>query len=305
MKRQPPYGSTDPDEPYLDRNMPVEEGSAVPASFFEWTQNEIIDVIEEAGIEPDDVLQLADAIKALGKVATVEIAQKNPVFPEILATGNVFTFTTSTGQIIVASAIEWQHRGLSSFDSANILSAGRTFATTASKTYHLVWDAPGTGDATPAGTYPNGRFQLIDRTGASPAEGDPSYDSTFDRMLIARVVTNGANALTVTALRNKAVLKGDADISATPVLVSGNGYRAEYAPSWNWARTPNMTFNAFVVATSIAGVGGEQAGVEGGANYTNVFSRTRYGASVDVLTDWNSNSNVATVSSSLKYGITA
>lgn len=306
MKYHAPFGSDDPDADYVDRNVPgVPVGSKIPAAVPNWTQREIVDVITKAGLAPDDVLQLADAIIVLGGVAAVEIAQKNPVFPEILASGSVFTFSTSTGQIIVASGIQWQHRGLSSFDSADILSADRTFATTASKTYHLVWDAPGTGDATPAATYPNGRFQLIDRTGASPAEGDPSYDGTFDRMLIARVVTNGANALTVTALRNKAVLKGDADISATPTLVSGNGYRAEYVPTWNWGRTPSMSFNAFVVATSIAGVGGEQAGVEGGANFTNVFARSRYGASVDVLTDFNAESNVSVVTSSMKYSIVA
>ncbi len=129
-----------------------------------------------------------------------------PIYPEITSTNNVLTFTSTTGQIVVDGGLGWVWRGALAFTSAAISAPDRTFATSASKTYHLMWDAPGTGNANPAATYPAGRFSLIDRTSASPAETDSSYDTTYDRMLVAKVATNGSNVLTVTALKNKARL---------------------------------------------------------------------------------------------------
>lgn len=72
MKYIPPYGSSDPDAPYVDRNSSTStSGSKIPAGFPNWTQREIVDVIEKAGIAPDDELQLASAIQA-GKINYAE-----------------------------------------------------------------------------------------------------------------------------------------------------------------------------------------------------------------------------------------
>lgn len=65
MKYQAPYGSSDPDADYVDRNSSTAtSGSKIPAGFPNWTQREIVDVIEKAGIVPDDELQLASAIQS-------------------------------------------------------------------------------------------------------------------------------------------------------------------------------------------------------------------------------------------------
>lgn len=67
MKYQAPYGSSDPDADYVDRNSSTAtSGSKIPAGFPNWTQREIVNVIEKAGFTPDDVLQLAAAIQSGG-----------------------------------------------------------------------------------------------------------------------------------------------------------------------------------------------------------------------------------------------
>ncbi len=64
MKYQAPFGSSDPDAAYVDRNSTTAtSGSKIPAGFPNWTQREIVDVIEKSGLTPDDALQLAAAIQ--------------------------------------------------------------------------------------------------------------------------------------------------------------------------------------------------------------------------------------------------
>ncbi len=65
MKYHPPFGSTDPDASYVDRNTPgAVRGSAVPAAAIEVPQREIVNVIAKSGIDPADGNQLASAIQS-------------------------------------------------------------------------------------------------------------------------------------------------------------------------------------------------------------------------------------------------
>lgn len=65
MKYHPPYGSSDPDASYVDRNSSTStSGSKVPAEAVEDTQREIVNVITRSGLTPDDDLQLAAAIQS-------------------------------------------------------------------------------------------------------------------------------------------------------------------------------------------------------------------------------------------------
>lgn len=67
MKYYPPYGSNDPDAPYIDKDVPgAVRGSAIPAKAVEKPQREIVDVILKAGLLPDDPLQLWEALQILG-----------------------------------------------------------------------------------------------------------------------------------------------------------------------------------------------------------------------------------------------
>lgn len=173
--------------------------------------------------------------------------QNLPIYPEITSSGNKFNPTTGTGQVVVDTATTWLWRGWKSFVSSDHNSGARTFSTTALHTYHLRWHAPGTGSATPSGTYPNGRFVLKDiaDSGYNPsalAETDAAFDSTYDDMLVCRVVCDSGNTPTVTSLVNKAVLK--ATIAGTARSISPFPSGSEVDHNYNFtialARTPKL-----------------------------------------------------------------
>lgn len=167
-----------------------------------------------------------------------------PIFPEVDGAGTI-AITAGSGNVVVDPGQGWVWRGIRAFSASDFSSGDRTFATAANKTYHLRWHAPGTGTATPAATYPNGRFELADMTSAIPVETDASYDTTYDRMLIARIVTNGSNVPATTPLINKhrlrlRYLSNDTRFTRT---TSGAGlFVVPFAAvSMNWARTPAVT----------------------------------------------------------------
>ena len=75
MKYQPPYGVSDENASYIDGNPALGiVGSAVPAKALEHTMREIVNVITEAGLTPDEnnLKQLALAIDVLIKKAMPE-----------------------------------------------------------------------------------------------------------------------------------------------------------------------------------------------------------------------------------------
>lgn len=68
MKYHAPYGSTDPDASYVDKDVPgAVRGSAVPAAAIEDPQRELVDLITKSGLVPGNALQLALAVQS-GKV---------------------------------------------------------------------------------------------------------------------------------------------------------------------------------------------------------------------------------------------
>jgi hypothetical protein len=183
-----------------------------------------------------------------------------PIFPEIIGTSsnpndysaNVLAFTGSVGQVVVNSGKSWQWRGLKLFSSASFAAADRTFATAASKTYHLRWNAPGTGAATPAASYPNGRFVLKDLADAaynpsSLSENHYTLDTQYDDMLCARVVTDAGNNPTITALANKARLCGNVTFDSGGVTRTSdaNAFIAVVFNQFtlNWSRNPVVAGN--------------------------------------------------------------
>lgn len=154
-----------------------------------------------------------------------------PVFPEIDTASNALAFTATTGQVVVNADQVFRHRGHRVVNTSDTAVGSRTFATVANKTYHLRWTW-----ASGAGSY-----SLADMTAASPAETDPSYDSTYDMMLAARVVTDGANLPTVTALKNKARLAATVAAELINNTATGdNEHQGTFSVSINWARRPDV-----------------------------------------------------------------
>lgn len=206
-------------------------------------------------------------------------ASTAPFFPEVLTADGRMTFTIGTGSIVIDTAQGFQHRGLIKYLTTNTILADRTFATAISKTYHLRWRAPGTGMATPAGSYPNGRFVLRDLadSGYNPSalsEASTVFDSTYDDMLLARVVTNGSNVLTVTALANLAALK--TSVSRTTTVSSPSATISD-AYTVNWARQPTVSLSGWNENVTATNTDGDETLIVPG-------SITRYGFVIDSYT---------------------
>jgi len=172
-----------------------------------------------------------------------------PFYPEIVTNSGVMQFSTSTGQVVLQDTSVWQWRGLRRYTTAMFTLVQRTFSTTPNRTYHLRWDAPGTGLAIPADTYPNGLFSLRDLTdsGYNPSAAQEQwaqFDTTYDSMLVARVKTDGANSPTVTTCLNKQYMMTTFQKSSATETFSSPG-----DPSWqipvsvtlNWSRMPRMS----------------------------------------------------------------
>lgn len=177
-----------------------------------------------------------------------------PVFPQI-ETGDFRLAVTNAGggSISVDPGQTWIWRGGRRIRADDLPT--RTVVTVPLKTYHLVWHAPGTGTATPAATYPAGRLELVDMTAL--VEAAPQYDSRPDRMLIARIVTNGANAPTITRLANAASLEIGASISFLDATyqddISPENITAGVDTPVNWSRRPKVALVGMTDITTAAG----------------------------------------------------
>lgn len=222
MDYNAPYGSIDPDAPYVDRSSPdAIQGSKVPRKAVEHPQREIVNVIVQSGLTPDgnDPTQLWQALKIL--------LTQNPVYPECLNSNGKFDVSSpSAGTVRVPAGIEWVIRGTLKYATA----ANVDLPTLPNKTYHLRWDR-------------QNLFRLRDLADAAynpttALETNSGFDSAYDDVLIARVTTNGANAATITNLINKPKL---ATMQTKRLSLSAAldwTVRASTAIPLNWARTP-------------------------------------------------------------------
>jgi hypothetical protein len=242
MKYNAPYGSADPNAAYVDRNTPgAVVGSRPPGKAIEGPQREIIAVIEAAGIDPSntDFTQLLQAIGNLIDQATggggdenyllmTQARSRLPIFPEVMtADGRLPVISPANGTVRVQAGYQFLHRGIFS-----VTTVQSDFSTVANKTYHLRW----TKDA---------GFALKDladsayNSGALP-EADVIFDSSYDDMLVARVVTSGGNVATIKQLANKAKLF--ATFTKTTMEQKSGGWTGLPAlqASQDWARTPTQ-----------------------------------------------------------------
>lgn len=221
---------------------------------FNRIEAEIGEVIGYAGLTPTDdrFTQLREAIMALIAAGLVPPASAGtsveyilmsqararlPIFPDVdTSDGKIVVTSPSTGTVRVPGGTSFLHRGIWLTTTAQT-----DFATSASKTYHLRW-SPGDG------------FELLDLadTGYNPsvlAETDTAFDSTYDDMLVARVITNSSNVATITNLSNKDRLKDrgqTAMIRHKPWVDNTLPYNISTGTlvTINWARRPQMAVTA-------------------------------------------------------------
>lgn len=195
--------------------------------------------------DPDTAIesQYVDAINVLIGLqveALSQIQMSVRIYPEILNEAGVIVVTSpSTGSVRIPAAVEFKHHGAFSVATTEI-----DFTTEASKTYHIRWSIDN-------GFSINDLSDLAYNPG-SILETDASFDTTYDDMLISRIVTSAANVSSITNLVNKIdlVVVGDSpDISPTTYQDNTSILSMTATPAStalidiNWSRTPVSSFN--------------------------------------------------------------
>lgn len=208
---------------------------------FNRLEAEMNSIVQEAGTEATDGSNdaVVTAINALisaatggnpaGYVLMSQVRSRLPIFPEIInADGRIVISSPSTGVIRIPGGVDFVHRGV-----FNVTTTQTDLNTDASKTYHIRWN-------------PTDGFTLNDLASnvynsGSASETSDVFDSTYDDMLISRVVTNSSNVATITNLSNKHQLKtsGEMVVPAQTYEVTSPSALQNYEPvELNWARKP-------------------------------------------------------------------
>ena len=168
---------------------------------FHRLESELGNLITHAGLTGSDAdySQVRKAIEALISAATgggdvsnyllmTQARTRLPIYPEVVSTdGKINISAPATGTVRVPGNVDLVHRGI-----FTVTSAETDFTTQANKTYHVRWN-------------PTDGFTLNDLSSATynpsaAAETSTVFDSTFDDMLLSRVVTNSSNVATFTKL---------------------------------------------------------------------------------------------------------
>lgn len=215
---------------------------------FHRLESEVGEVIDFAGLTGDDadLTQLRQAIEAMIAAATgggdtsqfllvSQARARLPIWPEIVSADNKMNVSSpASGTIRIPGGVDFWHRGI-----YKITTVQTDFASLASKTYHVRWNA--------TSGYVMKDLADVAYNPGGVAETDARFDSTYDDMLIARVVTNSSNVPTITNLANAVRLKtsasrnpSNADAGAsgvvTPFVFLGSGF----------ARTPIASLQSTV-----------------------------------------------------------
>ena len=184
-----------------------------------------------------------------------------PIYPEVVASSKILSVSSpSAGVVQVDDGGSFVHRGFVTYQTTDAPLADRQFTTAPGATYHLRWQ------------YNGGAPQYVLRNLTDPgynpgglAETDAAFDTTFDDMLLARVVTDGGNVATITALKNADRLTFSINFNCTDSAANGdivfgagnyvivpvrtdNGLSVLLLPpvvtSINFSRTPDVLWSA-------------------------------------------------------------
>lgn len=249
-------------------------------------QGQIKDIASEAGVIPShegDITLLKRAVLALIDAATGggtadnyilmdQARSRLPIYPDVQhETGHLGVLSPSTGTVRVPGNRTFLHRGI-----FPVTTVQTDFATDPSKTYHLRWN-PTDGFVLrdlASGTYNPGTL----------AETNTAFDTTYDDMLVARVITNSSNVATITNLANRAQLRARISVAGVPYAADNHSWRCDYNVALNWGRTPEFV----ALNSSVYSAQPLTAKTEGGSNNIITESYTRYSVVHGVLSDWDS-----------------
>lgn len=239
MKYNQPAGAA-ADAPYLDGNRSAGIRGSIPsAAAIEHAQRELVHLIEFSGQTPNalDLTQVRQAIETLIAAATgggdvetyltlLQASARLPIFPEVQSSSGHFgVFSPEAGKVRIPAGVSFLHRGIAPHTSIET-----DLVTSPNKTYHLRWNST---DGFALKDLASGTYNP-----SVAAEGKSAFDSTFDDMLGARVVTSASNVVTVTNLINKDRLSAVFE-KTTMERQSGAWSGLPFlSGALNWARTP-------------------------------------------------------------------
>lgn len=255
---------------------------------FHRIEAELGELITFAGLVPTDAQynQVRLAVQALIAAATGggeaedyvlidQLAARIPIFPEVqTADGKMNITSPANGTIRMPGGINFLHRGV-----VPHVTVQTDFNTVSSRTYHLRWN-------------PTDGYQLkhLGDNTYNPdglAEDNVFFDSTFDSMLIARVITNAGNVPTITPLANKdrMDIQGYTNNGATPIIIQPGDASASVTfdlVNQNWARRPRFLSANPVMGATATGTNG---GLDGKANQC-ALTATRYKVTAQIGSDF-------------------
>ncbi len=265
--------------------------------------SEIGHVLTYNGITPSngDMEQLRKAIQAQIDASTgggdpssyltlLQASSRLPIFPEVQnAAGHFGVVSPGAGQVRVPAGVSFLHRGISPYNTSQT-----DLATDASKAYHLRWNK-------------TDGFTLKDLAsgGYNPgtvSESDAKFDTTFDDMLVARVITNSSNVPTITNLVNRDRLFLSTRITGTATGNPSGNYNFSTTQSFNWARTPKTkSISGSIAAAAVS----PQGSMDGACGYVTIPTLDRYSAAADVLADWSAGTTIVSPSAYLDFNLSA
>lgn len=295
---QPPFAATaakrEPTPTEQAAGFPCEVDKALLNGMFHRSQAETRALLDAAAISGDpaafdNVLRavnaliankIPDAVDPSGFLSSAQLQARLPIHADVqTASGRIAVTSPSNGTVRLVGGETIMHRGVNP-----VTVPSRDFATSPSKTYHLRWRAQGGWallDLADAATYNGGGLPEIHR----------SFDTDFDDVLVARVVTSAANAATITRLANAADLRGSFAAPGTNPRDAGRNFaRFDVSWTWDWGRVPRQVP---YVLSSVFGSGVREdsdraiyaRGDYGGA-LLDTIPATRYGASVTWMEDF-------------------
>jgi len=252
-----------------------------------------------SGTEGDDttvlqaILALINAAAGGGETSDYvlfsQAQARLPIFPEVTTNNGVIAVTApSTGTVRVPASATILHRGIRTYTTAET-----DLSTTASKTYHLRWN-------------PTDGFALKDLadTGYNPtvaAETNAAFDSSYDDMLVARIVTNSSNVATITNLVNKDRLFSSTRQTGTPTSLGAGTLAYSATETVNWARAARLQ----AVSGSVQADMSPAASMDHIASWVDNIVVTRYSAAARVRTDWQTGATSPSSSAYLDFSLGA
>lgn len=214
-------------------------GTEVTSDWLNAIQEELLTVIQQAGLEPDpdDWTQLYQALQLIfpnlsAYVTKSAVRSYLAMHPRVLTVSGKLAFTTGAGSVTLSAEQGFVFRGLFGFSTDDL--ATRTLATQPSKTYHVRIRH---NDGTPA-------LALKDLADAAYNPGalletHPSFDTSYDDLFAARVTTDAANVPTVRPLVNMPSIEDEIVWSEDSFFNEGQQHaHALMELDWDLARTP-------------------------------------------------------------------